>query len=137
MEGSVTVSCSLSKEAAKTLAGDIDPGDIFISFLESLSDALIGDQVIAQKLILLSLTAPITHQRHLISICLLLSFKDIETLGQIFSRYPGMDCIEIRVRNTDMGDVMRMEIPTHDGRNVSSFDGAQRFYRSKADTQIV
>ena len=118
MEGSVTIVMfpKLYKKAARLLAGDVDPetgesqSDIFISVLGKLERSDRGDQVIAQEVSPIELNSANNTPKTLVihMPASQLERQVIETLGQIFLRYPGMDCIEIRVE-TDRGDVMRME----------------------------
>ena len=147
MEGSVTIVMfpKLYKKAARLLAGDVDPetgesqSDIFISVLGKLERSDRGDQVIAQEVNPIELNSanntPNTLVIHMPASQL--QRQAIETLGQIFSRYPGMDCIEIRVE-TDMGDVMRMEIPTRiDGRSMVLLTELKDFIGQSGYAQIV
>ena len=147
MEGSVTIVMfpKLYKKAARLLAGDVDPetgesqSDIFISVLGKLERSDRGDQVIAQEVNAIELNGvnntPKTLVIHMPATQL--ERHVIETLSQIFSRYPGMDCIEIRVE-TDMGDVMRMEIPTRiDGRSMVLLTELKDFIGQGGYAQIV
>lgn len=147
MEGSVTIVMfpKLYKKAARLLAGDVDPetgesqSDIFISVLGKLERSDRGDQVIAQEVNPIELNSANNTPKTLVihMPASQLQRQTIETLGQIFSRYPGMDCIEIRVE-TDMGDVMRMEIPTRiDGRSMVLLTELKDFIGQSGYAQIV
>ena len=147
MEGSITIVMfpKLYKKAARLLAGDVDPetgesqSDIFISVLGKLERSDRGDQVIAQEVNPIELNSANNTPKTLVihMPASQLKRQAIETLGQIFSRYPGMDCIEIRVE-TDMGDVMRMEIPTRiDGRSMVLLTELKDFIGQSGYAQIV
>ncbi len=115
-----SLSCSWALQevanSAEMLTRLASQSDIFISCSrESLSALIEETRLLLKKLILLSLTVLTTHQRRQVHMP---ASQLQRQVAWTFSRYPGMDCIEIRVE-TDMGDVMRMEILTRiDGRHV-------------------
>ena len=121
MEGEVScvVFPNLYEECAGTLAGNVNDqtgeseGDIFVRILGKVERSDRGIQVICSKVEPLELSDR-TNRPKIVEVTLpssKLSRGRMEKLGTVFSRYGGMDSVEILVRSGS-GDTMRMTLPT-------------------------
>ncbi|MDO4537333.1 MAG: DNA polymerase III subunit alpha, partial [Coriobacteriales bacterium] len=121
MEGEVScvVFPKLYAECAATLAGDVDgqtgeaDGDIFVTVMGKLERSDRGIQVICSSVQPLELSDR-TNRPKIVEVTLpsnRFSRGCMEKLGTLFSRYAGMDRVEILVRSST-GDTMRLALPT-------------------------
>jgi DNA polymerase-3 subunit alpha len=120
MEGEVScvVFPKLYEECAATLAGEVNEmgeseGDVFVSVTGKLERSDRGIQIICSRVDALELSDA-TNKPKIVEVVLpsnRLSRGRMEQLGTVFSRYGGLDRVEILVRSST-GDTMRMALPT-------------------------
>ena len=115
------------KKYASTLAGSVDPetgetqGDVIVGVFGKLERSDRGTQFICSGVTPIELNEANKRPRVLeIQIPVSkFSRSNYEMLSQIFNKYRGNDCVELRIESTQ-GDVMHMEIATRvDARNMA------------------
>ena len=128
MEGEIScvVFPNLYEECAATLAGDVNvetgesEGDIFVQVTGKLERSDRGNQIICSRVEALELSDA-TNKPKLMEVVMpsrRLSRGCMEKLGLVFSRYGGLDNVELCVR-AETGDVMRLSLPVRvDARNM-------------------
>ncbi|MEE8704176.1 MAG: DNA polymerase III subunit alpha [Olsenella sp.] len=128
MEGEITlvVFPKLYKECAATLAGEVDEetgetqGDVFVKVSGKLERSDRGDQIICSTVEPLELNDR-TNRPKVFEVMMpsrMLSRGRMEQLGSIFSRYAGLDRVEILVEGAS-GETLRMALPTRvDAHNM-------------------
>ncbi|MDD6692819.1 MAG: DNA polymerase III subunit alpha [Olsenella sp.] len=128
MEGEITlvVFPKLYKECAATLAGEVDEetgetqGDVFVKVSGKLERSDRGDQIICSTVEPLELNDR-TNRPKVFEVMMpsrMLSRGRMEQLGSIFSRYVGLDRVEILVEGAS-GETLRMALPTRvDAHNM-------------------
>ena len=128
MEGETTlvVFPKTYKECAATLAGEVDEqtgessGDVFVKVTGKLERSDRGDQIICQSVEPLVLNER-TNRPKVLEINFpanQLTRGRMDSLSEIFGRYPGLDHVELRVHGSE-GNTMRMELATHvDAHNM-------------------
>lgn len=129
MEGSVLLVLfpKAYKKYASTLVGTVDPetgeaqGDVIVGVCGKLERSDRGTQFICSRVSSIELNEsnvrPRVLELHMPSSEF--SRSNYELLSQIFKKYRGNDCVELRIESTT-GDIMRMEIPTRvDAHNMA------------------
>ncbi len=115
------------KKYASTLAGSVDPetgetqGDVIVGVFGKLERSDRGTQFICSGVTPIELNETNKRPRVLEIQIPVSKFSraNYEMLSQIFNKYRGNDCVELRIESTQ-GDVMRMEIATRvDARNMA------------------
>ena len=146
MEGEVTlvVFPQLYRECAATLAGEVDEtgatvGNVFVRVRGKLERSDRGNQVICQAVEAMVLDEQ-TNRPKLLEVSMpprMLSYDRMQRLNDIFSRYVGMDHVQLLVRESG-GSTMRMELPSRvDAHNmVLLAEGAELFDRT-ATVKVV
>jgi DNA polymerase-3 subunit alpha len=128
MEGEITlvVFPKLYRQCASILAGEIDQetgetvGNVFVRVTGKLERSDRGNQIICQEVQAMELSER-TNKPKVLEVFLtpkLLTYDRLQYLNSIFSRYAGMDRVELLVQEAS-GNTMRMELPTRvDARNA-------------------
>jgi DNA polymerase-3 subunit alpha len=121
LEGEITLVIfpDLYKQCASVLAGEVDEqtgetqGDVFVKVSGKLERSDRGDQIICQTVEQLILNDQ-TNRPKILEVMIpshMLSRGKMEQLGAIFSRYAGLDRVEILVEGSS-GESLRMALPT-------------------------
>jgi DNA polymerase-3 subunit alpha len=128
MEGEITlvVFPKLYRQCVSILAGEIDQetgetvGNVFVRVTGKLERSDRGNQIICQEVQAMELSER-TNKPKVLEVFLtpkLLTYDRLQYLNSIFSRYAGMDRVELLVQEAS-GNTMRMELPTRvDARNI-------------------
>ncbi len=147
MEGEVScvVFPNLYEECAATLAGNVNDetgeseGDLFVQIIGKLERSDRGNQIICSAVKPLELTEA-TNRPKVVEVVLpsyRLSRGRMEQLGGVFSRYSGMDHVELCVRS-DTGDTMRLALPMQvDARNMLLLAEVHDILGREADVILV
>ena len=147
MEGEVTlvVFPKAYRECAAALEGEVDEqtgervGNVFIEATGRLERGDRGIQVIVSSISAMELNEH-TNRPKVIEVYLplrMLSTGRMEALQSIFSRYGGMDRVELMVESAS-GDLMRMELPTKvDARNMVLMAEVKDFVGAEGHVQVA
>ncbi|MBP3885028.1 MAG: DNA polymerase III subunit alpha, partial [Olsenella sp.] len=147
MEGEITlvVFPKTYKECASILQGEVDPqtgertSDVFIKVRGKLERGDRGDQIITSSVEAIELSDE-TNRPKVVEVYMpsrMLSIDKMERLQSIFTRYVGLDHVELMVESA-AGDMMRMELPTKvDAKNMVLLAEVDDFVGREGHVQIT